>query len=298
MARNPAYTIPAILLVLVGLVLVVWSGVAFLTHDVPFDPQDRYEARDAYTLQNQVYRFNELSPGAQNLTRAAFESEIVTGSPVPPAFDGNRAVEDSADRPDHAERYVSYYIYYQGEFRKLEVSANRSTVTLVNTSIEELDRELYVYSELTDREQDVVDRAVDNDREIYGPEAADLPHFEASDVPRMQGHYVVYREGHVHEISVDPGTGPLFWLNVLVPTFLVGAISLGFGLRSYARSLTMAPTAVLFGLLATIGLTVVVNPNLVEPIEQPEYLLVVPLVVTTTVYLLMALLQRVQHRRT
>lgn len=273
MADGLANRLPAILLVAVGLAVIAWSGAAIYDEAAPFRAQDSYLAFEAEDLEGRTYEFEELSPGARNLTRAALRDEIPTRSPVPPEFAADGSEDGAETAPSQRERFVDYYVRDRGDVHRLGVSANATTVTVVERSAGPTNWEFYAYEALTDREREVVDRAIDSSSTIHGPDAAELPHFDAK--PRTgTGQYVVSRNGQPYSVAVEDGTGPRFWLLVLGPILLLGIGSVVVGAIGYRLSATAGPAAALAGMVTLLGPSALTELGVVQPIEEPLRLLV------------------------
>lgn len=276
--------VPAAVLVLVGLAIVVWSGAAIYDELSPLQDQHSYDATEPGELDGRVYQFDELSPEAQNLTTTALRDEIPTRSPVPPEFVNDGSTEDASESPDEMGRVVDYYVRYRGDFHRLGVSTNESAVTIVEIS-RGPDRDFYAYSELSDRERTVVDRAIGSDSTVRGPNVSDPLHFGA-ETTDGRGQYVVYKDGQPYELSVEPDRAGLrLELLVFVPAFLLGVFAVAIGSIGYWLSATAVPTAVLLGYVTLFGPSLLTELGILAPMEEPQYLLAVaPIVTAVTMF--------------
>lgn len=276
--------VPVAVLVLVGLAIVVWSGAAIYEELSPEQDQYSYDGSESEEFDGRFYEFEELSPGAQNLTTTALRDEIPTRSPVPPEFVTDGSSEDASESPDEMGPVVDYYVRYQGEFHLLGVSTNESAVTVVEISSGP-ERDLYTYSELSDRERTALDRAIGSDSTVHGPNVSELPHFGAEAMDG-RGQYVVYKDGKPYELSVEPDRAGLrLNLLVFVPAFLLGVFAVAIGAAGYWLSSTAIPTAVLLGYVTLFGPPLLTKLGVLAAMEEPQYLLAAaPLVTAVTTF--------------
>lgn len=278
--------VPAAVLVVVGLAIVIWSGVGLYEELDGSRETYSYDASEAEEVEGRIYQFDELSPGARNLTTAAFQDEITTTSSVPPEFADGNSSEHANESEDEMGPVVDYYVRYQGEFRRLGVSTNGTAVTVLEVSLGPIGSQFYAYSELTDRERTVLDRAIASDSTIDGPNASDLHHFRAE---RTDGQvrYVVYKDAQAYELWIEHTREQRLGLLLFVPVFTLGAFAVVTGAIGYWLSATTVPTAILLGYVTLFGPPVLTQLGVLAPIAEPQYLLVAaPVVTTVTVFVL------------
>lgn len=156
----------------------------------------------------------------------------------------------------------------------------------------------YELPELSATERRIVRRGLNRSGDFQARAASQLPYFGSERFEEGSGYatYYIDVDGSYYRLTVSSPWLDRAWLFIYVPALVLGVFSVGVGLFSYGSSTTVGPMALLAGLVALFGPSVLTKLDLVAPVDHPTYFVLVPIFVTGGYYLILHVLHRAVRR--